>query len=157
MIRQILKTPVERNARTIFRCDEILGANVKSSPRGTMGTANQFYDWAIEIEHFEASDVMVRVLQNSARMYNGAYSINGYLYLPGDLPVLISRMGFIGWRDVNRIIVGDEIYTDKGWLSVDKIDMWNKRCTMHEVRTDLYECYYINGVLAHNKKVSYAN
>jgi hypothetical protein len=157
MIKQIVQTPEKRNAQNIFRYDKILGANIKTSPRGVMGTSSLFYEWAIELEHFHCDNTLVPVLSRVSRPYNGQLQINGYLHLPSDLPVMVNRLGYCGWRDARTLMVGDSLWTDSGWLLVDSLGTYDRLCTVEEIHTDLYETYYINGVLAHNKKVSYAN
>ena len=137
-----------RNVIDISVGDKITGLRISAMPSSRFGNTEFAIDWATRNVAGEVVDVEVVLKETFIR--TGYYKINA-MHFVKDQPIFIQRAGYWQWKFPHQIVTGDKLFGRDLAIQVESNLFIEANCQTYEITVDLYDTFFLNNVLVHNK------
>lgn len=149
--QEILCPKNKRNARDLFFGSRVSCVKFDTMPCSRFGNESHAVEWAIEKPSMQKVESYVERRVDVLR--SGYFTVNGKCLIL-DYPVLTKRLGYWRWVKPRALKEGDIIYTsENGETPVLTHEFTEIKVQTVELKIAMYDTFFLNGVLVHNKVV----
>lgn len=136
------------NTQEIFKGDSITGLKIGGMPSSRLGNQKFSMEWATKELTGEVLPVNVSERQTFIR--SGYWKIN-LMHFVKDQPILVKRNNIWQWFYPDSIREGDLLFGKGSTPRVDTIKFIQASIQTVELKVDLYDTFFLNSILVHNR------